>query len=397
MDFCDWRVGGENVAAYVNSKSWMLDVAKQIGIKIEFHNNAPKRLKLSWQKVFNENNVEENTLEANISVWQLIEYLFKDVTFKIYSSNESYREASLMEVITPYITEFSKNVIYTHTTHSEVLEWLQRIKTTNWNARFQRGDDTYFVDENAPLKIKEDKNGTRVSLWTENIQLSIYAKNLQLASKRDKGSREALWKLGQKHLTVIRFEVRIKTLTKLNQIMKRVCKKETWDIYDLLNPDTEKMIVQHFFLPILHQVPIQVQENQITQYFEKGREAGFTIGDMEHAIGHLVMTKLYPEGAYRNIVINKGLPPKEKLKQSGAWQYNKTKMAKIMAKIPFNGDLDWTNQKEEMIKQLTEFKPFQFEFDTDLYDIDEEELQQLADKYFAEQNRQQEAQTTAFS
>lgn len=397
MDFCDWRVGGENVAAYVNSKSWMLDVAKQIGIKIEFHNNAPKRLKLSWQKVFNENNVEENTLEANISVWQLIEYLFKDVTFKIYSSNESYREASLMEVITPYITEFSKNVIYTHTTHSEVLEWLQRIKTTNWNARFQRGDDTYFVDENAPLKIKEDKNGTRVSLWTENIQLSIYAKNLQLASKRDKGSREALWKLGQKHLTVIRFEVRIKTLTKLNQIMKRVCKKETWDIYDLLNPDTEKMIVQHFFLPILHQVPIQVQENQLTQYFEKGREAGFTIGDMEHAIGHLVMTKLYPEGAYRNIVINKGLPPKEKLKQSGAWQYNKTKMAKIMAKIPFNGDLDWTNQKEEMIKQLTEFKPFQFEFDTDLYDIDEEELQQLADKYFAEQNRQQEAQTTAFS
>jgi len=375
----------------------MLDVAKQIGIKIEFHNNAPKRLKFSWQKVFNENNVEENTLEANISVWQLIEYLFKDVTFKIYSSNESYREASLMEVITPYITEFSKNVIYTHTTHSEVLEWLQRIKTTNWNARFQRGDDTYFVDENAPLKIKEDKNGTRVSLWTENIQLSIYAKNLQLASKRDKGSREALWKLGQKHLTVIRFEVRIKTLTKLNQIMKRVCKKETWDIYDLLNPDTEKMIVQHFFLPILHQVPIQVQENQLTQYFEKGREAGFTIGDMEHAIGHLVMTKLYPEGAYRNIVINKGLPPKEKLKQSGAWQYNKTKMAKIMAKIPFNGDLDWTNQKEEMIKQLTEFKPFQFEFDTDLYDIDEEELQQLADKYFAEQNRQQEAQTTAFS
>ena len=397
MDFCDWRVGGENVAAYVNSKSWMLDVAKQIGIKIDFHNNVPTRLKFSWQKVFNENNVEENTLENNLSVWWLMEYLFKDVTFRIYSSNESYREASLMEVITPYTTEFSKNVIYTHTTHSEVLEWLQRIKTTNWNARFQRGDDTYFVDENAPLKIKEDKNGTRVSLWTENIQLSIYAKNLQLASKRDKGSREALWKLGQKHLTVIRFEVRIKTLTKLNQIMKRVCKKETWDIYDLLNPDTEKMIVQHFFLPMLQQVPLQVQENQITQYFENGLKAGFSIGDMEHAIGHLVMTKLYPEGAYRNIVINKGLPPKEKLKQSGAWQYNKTKMAKIMAKIPFNGDLDWTNQKEEMIKQLTEFKPFQFEFDTDLYDIDEEELQQLADKYFAEQNRQQEAQTTAFS
>lgn len=393
MDFCDWRIGGENVDSYVNFKSWMLDVAKQNGIKIDFHNNTPTRLKFSWQKVFNENNVEENTLENNLSVWWLMEYLFKDVTFEIYPRNESYREASLMEVITPYITEFSKNVVYTHTTHSDVLEWLQRIKTTNWNARFQRGDDTYFVEENSSLKIKEDKNGTRVSLWTENIQLSIYAKNLQLASKRDKGSREALWKLGQKHLTVIRFEVRIKTLTKLKQIMKRICKKDTWNIYDLLNPDTEKMIVQHFFLPILHQVPIQVQENQLTQYFEKGREAGFSIGDMEHAIGHIVMTKLYPEGAYRNIVINKGLSPKEKLKQSGTWQYNKTKMAKIMDKIPFEGDLDWTNKKEEMIKQLTEFKPFQFEFDADLYDIDEEELQQLADKYFAEQNHQQGTHT----
>lgn len=400
MDFCDWRINKRYLPIGWKPGLALPEMAKQVSIKIDDVLKDDIRVRFSWQKVQNQNNVEENTLEDNLIIWKLLEDIFKGVTFEYkpselcteWESKNPDETLALKDVLRPYSTEWSKNMFFINLTNSSALEILKCIKTTTWNSRFRRGDTSYLQDENEMPKVKEDKNGSKISFWTKNVQLSIYVKNLELSTRRDSESNRVLKKLEQAQLTVIRLEVRIKTVAKLKQIMKYVCKKEKWDIYDLLNPETEKQIVQHFFLPILEQVPTSLKDASITQYLESGLKAGFSLSDMEHVIGHLITQKAYPDGAYRDIVVNKELSPKQHLQRSAAWQYNQTKVAKILDNVPFIEVTEWTAQKEEMLKQLTEFKPFKFNVDIDIDSIlpDEEELQQLADEYFSNLQKQRE-------
>ena len=353
MDFCNWYIPTANVQGRLEPVFKVQKGARDYGIVIPPINDDIN-LKFSWQNICHGNNVEENTYRENEQVWALIEDLMKDITFA----------HPLEEIIIPYTTEFSKNVFLVNCSNGEALQILQRIKTSAWNTRFKRGDTDYFAfnseEEGDKIEIKENENGSKISFWTRNVHLSVYAKNIQLASKRDVSSQYALHLLNIQQLTVIRFEVRVKTRAKLREIMHRIIGKQIWNIKDLFDPITEANIVQYFFLPILEQVPPLIPNENIIQYFENGLQAGFSQGDMEHAIGHSMVEKMYPSGAYRNVVVDKSLSPKEYERRKAAWQYNKTKTAKILEAVAFVEDSKWARQKDEIIRQLVEFQPFHF-------------------------------------
>lgn len=353
MDFCNWYIPLANVKGGLEPVFRVQKEAREYGIMIPPINDDIN-LRFSWQQIIHGNNVEENTYRENEQVWGLIKDLMKDIKF----------DRSLEEIIIPYTTEFSKNVFFVNLTPGEALQILQRIKTSTWNVRFKRGSTDYFTlnsdEDGDKIEIKESENGSKISFWTRNVQLSVYAKNVQLASKRDASSKYALQQLRVNQLTSIRFEVRIKTFSKMRKIMDRTNGKKMWGICDLLNPITEANIVQYFFLPLLEQVPPLIQSENIIQYFENGLQAGFSLGDMEHAIGHNIIEQMYPSGAYRNVIVNKSMPEEEYEKRKAAWQYNKTKTTKILGKVPFEKDSKWLSQKDEIIRQLTEFKPFHF-------------------------------------
>lgn len=351
MDRCNWQIPSEYLEEEVTCTLPLQQALSKnrIGVSKDTYG---LHLKFSWQKSVHRNNVEENTYFENQGLWNHIKEAFKDVP--LYGDLET--------CVVPYSTEFSKNVFLSDSSDGEILRLLQRIRSTFWNARFKRGDTRYPFEVRNIYNDNETKNGQKISFYTKDVQLIVYAKNLELASQRGVENSWTLEQLNERKLFVIRFEVRIITTKKLRSVLKQVLGKE-WlgNVSDLLDPAIEAAIVQYYFLPLIQQVPpdLLVDENYAT-WFELGLKQGIPFRTLEQVIGFDVLRKNYPEGGLIKVVVNSTSSEEERTNQRSAWQYNKVIVKQALEDVPFVENSQWQRRKDEIIRQLTEFKPFHF-------------------------------------
>ncbi len=350
MDRCNWQIPSECLTEEV---SCILPLQQALSTKrvSVSKDEYGMYLKFSWQKSVHRNNVEENTYLENQELWDHIREAFKDVPLC----------GDLETCVVPYSTEFSKNVFLRNSSDGELLRLLRRIRSSFWNARFKRGDTRYPFENRSLYNDNEIRNGQKVSFYTRDVQLIVYAKNLEMASRKSV-NEWALNQLKEQNLSVLRFEVRVTTTEKLRSVLKQATGKE-WlgNITELLDPAIEAAIVQYYFLPLIQQVPpdLLVDESYAT-WFELGLKQGIPFRTLAQVVGFDVLRKNYPEGGLNKVVVNSTLSEEERTNQRSAWQYNKTIVKQALEGVPFVEHSQWQSRKDEIIKQLVAFEPFHF-------------------------------------